>query len=102
MIQGFKVQSNVNGTCILKKKGYNTGLLIILLLLGILLGLLYYLLSNDETVMIRMVNSNNQINEINSYCKHCGAALPKNVHFCSKCGSKIESNSEAQQLEFEK
>lgn len=104
-MQGFQVQSNVGGTCILKKKGYNTALLIILLILGILLGLIYYLLCNDEVVMVRMVNSNNQTApnfDIDSYCENCGAPLPKEVKFCSNCGCKLNVDVEQPaQLESE-
>ena len=41
-----------------------------------------------------MVYDSNQI-----ICSNCSARLPKNVHFCTECGTKIDSNTANDQNE---
>lgn len=102
MVQGYKMQSNFGGIVVLKKKGYNLGVLIILLLLGIIFGVIYYLVCSDDVVTIRNksggsygysapVQNNVSSNNFERYCIDCGAGLKKDALFCPNCGKKLDS-----------
>ena len=70
LIQGFKMEGNANNVVTLKKKGYNTAVLVLLILFVMIIGgIIYYLLCEDEMVIIKNVgdesiNSNFNINTI--------------------------------------
>ena len=56
LIQGFKIEGNANNVVTLKKKGYNTAVLVLLILFGMIIGgIIYYLLCEDEMVIIKNV-----------------------------------------------
>ncbi len=96
--QGYNIQSNFNGTAILKKKSYSIGLLIVLTLLFFPLAVVYFLLSSDDVVTIRLNNEpqstsnegfNTNTNEFGSYCPNCGQTLQQNSKFCPGCGENL-------------
>lgn len=105
MIQGYKMQSNFGGTVVLKKKGYNLGVLIVLLLLGIIFGIIYYLVCSDDIVTIHNKSGgsygysapvqNNIQENFERYCIDCGAGLKKDALFCPNCGKKLEVENES-------
>lgn len=51
---GYKMKLATNNSVVMVKKDYNTVLLIVLLILGIFMGLVYYLLSDKYTVNIEI------------------------------------------------
>ena len=54
LIQGFKMEGNANNVVTLKKKGYNTAVLVLLILFAMIIGgIIYYLLCEDEMVIIK-------------------------------------------------
>ena len=48
LAQGYSMQSNFNGTAILKKKSYSMGLLIVLIIFFFPAAIIYYLVSSDD------------------------------------------------------
>ena len=64
------MEGNANNVVTLKKKGYNTAVLVLLILFVMIIGgIIYYLLCEDEMVIIKNVgdesiNSNFNINTI--------------------------------------
>lgn len=110
LAQGYTMQSNFNGTAILKKKSYSMGLLIVLLIFFFPAAIIYYLVASDDVITIRNNNgqapSSNTTNSTNtnfdSYCEECGHGLFKDSKFCPGCGrdltetpkEKVEDNSE--------
>ena len=99
LAQGYRMQSNFNGTAILSKKNYSTGLLIILIIFGFgILGIVYYLVASNDVVTITnnaenpsTTSSSNNENFI-AYCPNCGHGLFKDSKFCPGCGNVIENN----------
>ena len=96
LAQGYSMQSNFNGTAILKKKSYSTGVLIVLILLFFPGAILYYLLASDDVVTIRyrnaqQTNTNVGVNNesFDSYCEDCGHGLFKDSKFCPGCGKNL-------------
>ena len=96
--QGYSLQSNFDGTAILKKKSYSVAILILLIIFVFPIGIIYYLVATDDIVTIRNNNGqapNNNINlnstteSFDSYCEDCGQGLFKSSKFCPKCGAKI-------------
>ena len=103
LAQGYHMQSNFNGTAILSRKNYSTGLLIILLIFGVVLGLIYYLISTDDIVTITMneddsAKSNSNNNNFDSYCPNCGHGLFKDSKFCPGCGNVVEDNQNSNEI----
>ena len=111
------MEGNANNVVTLKKKGYNTAVLVLLILFVMIIGgIIYYLLCEDEMVIIKNVgdesiNSNFNIkfnskslpkSEITGYCSDCGFPLTKNNVFCVGCGKKIITDDENSDLEKEK
>ena len=93
--QGYSLQSNFDGTAILKKKSYSVAILILLIIFVFPIGIIYYLVATDDIVTIRNNNGqapNNNINlnstteSFDSYCEDCGQGLFKSSKFCPKCG----------------
>ena len=96
LAQGYSMQSNINGTAILKKKSYSVGLLIVLIILFFPAAIIYYLVASDDIVTIRNKNgqsSNNSgnANEFDSYCVECGQGLFKDSKFCPGCGRDLNA-----------
>ena len=96
LAQGYNMQSNFNGTAILKKKSYSVGLLIVLIIIFFPAAIIYYLAASDDVVTIR--NNNGQISSTNagtatesfdSYCEECGQGLYKDSKFCPGCGRDL-------------
>ena len=94
------MEGNANNVVTLKKKGYNTAVLVLLILFVMIIGgIIYYLLCEDEMVIIKNVgdeSDNSKSNskslpksEITGYCSDCGFPLTKNNVFCVGCGKKI-------------
>lgn len=103
LAQGYHMQSNFNGTAILSRKNYSTGLLIILLIFGVVLGLIYYLISSDDIVTITMneddsTKSNSNNKNFDSYCPNCGHGLFKDSKFCPGCGNIVEDNQNSNEI----
>lgn len=92
-MQGYSIESNVSGIVVMKRKTYNTGILIILILFFIIGGILYYLLSKPDVVTIK-VNNKSQASlpqvKADSYCPECGGPLTKDDLFCSSCGKPVK------------
>ncbi len=98
LAQGYKTQSNFNGTAILNKKSYSTGLLIVLIILIWPAAIIYYLVASDDVVIIKNTNgqaptasrvSNAAENNIVSYCPNCGQGLFEDSKFCPGCGKDV-------------
>lgn len=106
LAQGYKMQSNFNGTAILSKKSYSGGIIILLVVIGLLIffigaiifPLIYYLVAGDDVVTIRNTNgqahttssvSNATKNKIISYCPNCGQGLFEDSKFCPGCGKDV-------------
>ena len=102
LAQGYNMQSNFNGTAILKKKSFSMGVLIVLILLFFPGAILYYLLASEDIVTIR--NNNSQPSNTNtnanvgvtnesfdSYCEECGHGLFKDSRFCPGCGKDLNA-----------
>ena len=102
LAQGYTMQSNFNGTAILKKKSYSMGLLIVLLIFFFPAAIIYYLVASDDVVTIRNNNgqapSSNTTNSTNtnfdSYCEECGHGLFKDSKFCPGCGRELTETKE--------
>ena len=98
LAQGYSMQSNINGTAILKKKSYSVGLLIVLIILFFPAAIIYYLVASDDIVTIKNngLSSNNgansgNTNEFDSYCVECGQGLFKDSKFCPGCGRDLNA-----------
>ncbi|WP_296887864.1 zinc ribbon domain-containing protein [uncultured Methanobrevibacter sp.] len=99
LAQGYRMQSNFNGTAILNKKSYSTGLLVVLILLFFPAAIIYYLVASDDVVTIRMSNgqssaSNNfssgtATKSFDLYCEDCGHGLYNDSKFCPGCGKDL-------------
>lgn len=103
LAQGYSMQSNFNGTAILKKKSYSVGLLIVLIILFFPAAIIYYLVASDDVVTIRNTNGQSSANNSNtsattesfdSYCEECGHGLFKDSKFCPGCGRELTENDE--------
>lgn len=101
LAQGYKLQSNYNGTAILKKKSYNLGVLIVLILLFLIGAIIYYLLVDDDIVTIKNTNGARSSQTYNTtadannyveYCEDCGHGLFKDSKFCPGCGKDLTNN----------
>lgn len=101
--QGYSLQSNFDGTAILKKKSYSVAILILLIIFVFPIGIIYYLVATDDIVTIRNNNGqapNNNINlnstteSFDSYCEDCGQGLFKSSKFCPKCGKNLTKKEE--------
>ena len=99
LAQGYTMQSNFNGTAILKKKSYSMGLLIVLIIFFFPAAIIYYLVSSDDVVTIRN-NNNVQAPSSNTnagstskpfdlYCEECGQGVYKDSKFCPNCGKDL-------------
>lgn len=98
LAQGYSMQSNINGTAILKKKSYSVGLLIVLILFFFPAAIIYYLVASDDVVTIRnnsvqTSSNNNSANteEYDSYCVECGQGLFEDSKFCPGCGRDLNA-----------
>lgn len=98
LAQGYKMQSNFNGTAILNKKSYSVGLLIILIILFFPAAIIYYLVASDDVVTIKNSNGQSQAasnvtdsstNNFVSYCQNCGHGLFEDSKFCPGCGKDV-------------
>ena len=114
-MMGYKVDNLGSDFASVKKKNYNMGILIILLFFGLILGILYYFLCDDDKINIQIDpsqagNSQNQTNpsqinniqtqsntdfevinsNYNNFCQECGTQLTSADNFCPVCGTKIE------------
>ena len=101
LAQGYSMQSNFNGTAILKKKSYSVGLLIVLIIFFFPAAIIYYLVASDD--MVTITNRNGQAPQANaaasasagttesydSYCEECGQGLFKDSKFCPGCGRDL-------------
>lgn len=99
LAQGYSMQSNLNGTAILKKKSYSVGLLIVLIIFFFPAAIIYYLVASDDVVTI--TNRNGQApratasasagttESYDSYCEECGQGLFKDSKFCPGCGRDL-------------
>lgn len=103
LAQGYSMQSNFNGTAILKKKSYSMGLLVVLLIFFFPAAIIYYLVASDDVVTITNNNgqapSNNAAagtatESFDSYCEECGHGLFKDSKFCPGCGKKLTAAEE--------
>lgn len=105
--QDYDIKFANEDTIVMKKKDYNLALFIILLLLGIIFGLIYYLVSEEKTVNIQI--DPNRSNHLNTpkpslsntlpvsntqsvsdtiFCTNCGSKILKTENFCPNCGFK--------------
>ena len=107
LAQGYSMQSNFNGTAILKKKSYSEGLLIVLIILFFPAAIIYYLVASDDVVTIRNTNGQSSSNNSNtsattesfdSYCEECGHGLFKDSKFCPGCGNVVEDNQNSNEI----
>lgn len=104
LAQGYSMQSNFNGTAILSKKNYSTGLLIILLIFGFgILGIVYYIVASNDVVTItnnegESTGSNSTNKNFTSYCPNCGHGLFKDSKFCPGCGNVVEDNQNSNEI----
>ena len=103
LAQGYSMQSNFNGTAILKKKSYSEELLIVLIILVFPAAIIYYLVASDDVVTIRNTNGQSSANNSNtsattesfdSYCEECGHGLFKDSKFCPGCGRELTENDD--------
>jgi len=100
LAQGYSMQSNFDGTAILKKKSYSMGLLIVLIIFFFPAAIIYYLVASDDVVTIRnnngapssSVGSTNQSFDL--YCEDCGQGLFKDSKFCPGCGKDLTATEE--------
>lgn len=100
LAQGYRIQSNFNGTAILSKKSYSMGLLIVLIIFFFPAAIIYYLISEDNVITISLENgqtTNNSFNdspseEFAAYCPNCGHGLFKDSKFCPGCGQNISED----------
>lgn len=101
LAQGYSMQSNINGTAILKKKSYSVGVLIVLIIFFFPAAIIYYLLASDDIVTIRNRSGQPSGNatatsatpasteSFDSYCEECGHGLFKDSKFCPGCGRNL-------------
>ena len=97
LAQGYSMQSNFNGTAILKKKSYSMGLLIVLIIFFFPAAIIYYLVATDDIVTITNNGgqaSNNTATSsaaqsFDSYCEECGHGLYNESKFCPGCGRDL-------------
>lgn len=105
LAQGYSMQSNFNGTAILKKKSYSMGLLIVLIIFFFPAAIIYYLVASDDVVTIRNnngqpSNTNTNVNvgatneSFDSYCEDCGHGLFKDSKFCPGCGKDLTATED--------
>ena len=103
LAQGYSMQSNFNGTAILKKKSYSMGVLIVLIIFFFPAAIIYYLVASDDVVTIKNNNGQTPVNNTNvgtttesfdSYCEECGHGLFKDSKFCPGCGKDLTVNEE--------
>ena len=99
LAQGYSMQSNFNGTAILKKKSYSVGVLIVLIIFLFPIAIIYYLLASDDIVTI--TNNGGQAPRASAtagspsnvsydaYCEECGQGLFKDSKFCPGCGRDL-------------
>ena len=100
--QGYNMQSNFNGTAILKKKSYSVGLLIVLIIFFFPAAVIYYLVSSDDVVTITNneqatsdnFNAKYDSESFDSYCEECGHGLFKDSKFCPGCGKDLSVTEE--------
>lgn len=89
--QGFKIKETSNNQVILEKKDYNTAIFIILLILTILGGLLYYILCENKIVTINIHQGFSNVSDKKT-CPVCGTLIRRDAKFCPSCGEK-QSNT---------
>ena len=103
LAQGYSMQSNFNGTAILKKKSYSMGLLIVLIIFFFPAAIIYYLVATDDVVTIRNNNGQAPSNTSNAtpstdsydlYCEECGHGLYNDSKFCPNCGRDLSVSIE--------
>ena len=106
LAQGYSMQSNINGTAILKKKSYSVGLLIVLILFFFPAAIVYYLVASDDVVTIRNNNGQSSTNnadatteKFDSYCVECGQGLFKDSKFCPGCGRDLNAPDDEPAIE---
>ncbi|WP_413823580.1 MULTISPECIES: zinc-ribbon domain-containing protein [unclassified Methanobrevibacter] len=106
-VQDYNIKFANDDTVVMKKKDYNLAIFIILLLLGIIFGLIYYLVSEETTVQIQIdpnrsnhqntptQPSSNTLPVSNTpnmsdtiFCTNCGSKILKTENFCPNCGYK--------------
>lgn len=104
LAQGYTMQSNFNGTAILKKKSYSMGVLIVLIIFFFPAAIIYYLVASDDVVTIR--NNNGQAPAGNTnvggstaqsfdlYCEECGHGLFNDSRFCPGCGRNLSETED--------
>ncbi|MDO5814952.1 MAG: zinc ribbon domain-containing protein [Methanobrevibacter sp.] len=98
LAQGYSMQSNFNGTAILKKKSYSMGVLIVLIIFFFPAAIIYYLAASEDVVTINNTNGRSSSGNANvgsttesfdSYCEECGQGLFKDSKFCPGCGKDL-------------
>lgn len=103
LAQGYSMQSNYNGTAILKKKSYSLGLLIVLLIFFFPAAIIYYLVASDDVVTITTNNGQASGNASSAgataqsfdlYCEECGHGLFNDSKFCPGCGKDLSEVEE--------
>ena len=113
LAQGYKMESNYNGTAILKKKSYSVALLIVLIIFFFPAAIIYYLVASDDVVTIRnsamgqasngfaansapnnFASNSAPSQSFDAYCEDCGHGLYKDSKFCPGCGKKLIVESE--------
>ena len=116
LAQGYSMQSNFNGTAILKKKSYSMGLLIVLIIFFFPGAIIYYLVATDDIVTITNKNGQSSTNttttnpttntnteSYDAYCEECGHGLFNDSKFCPGCGRDlsipIEDTAKTEEVE---
>ena len=98
LAQGYNMQSNFNGTAILKKKSYSLALLIILLIFIFPVAIIYYLVASDDIVTItnKSVQGSGESSSkpFDGYCEECGHGLFNDSKFCPNCGRDLSVSIE--------
>lgn len=93
LAQGYNMQSNFNGTAILKKKSYSLALLIILIIFFFPVAIIYYLVASDDIVTITnksvQGSGDSTSKPFDGYCEECGHGLYKESKFCPGCGKNV-------------
>lgn len=96
LAQGYSMQSNFNGTAILKKKSYSLGLLIVLIIFVFPVAIIYYLIASDDIVTINnksvQGSADSSSKPYDGYCEECGHGLYKESKFCPGCGRDVSLN----------
>lgn len=97
----YRITKKSQNQVVLKNRGYNMAVFIILLILFVIPGLIYILLSSENVVTItlspqtRADDSNNDYLVKNKsvankkYCVECGNPIEENDKFCRICGKKF-------------